>query len=90
MKTINYPEMQGYLEANIQAVNTCLSKKPYRVISKFPLPIKQGVESAGFVSKIGANNIPNKNAGYCKYYMTSSAFEKLCENNNVVLNILLD
>lgn len=88
--TINYPEMWGNSEAEIQAENTFIGKKSYRVVSKKPIEIKRGIEAAGKVDEIGANNIPNKRAGWYKYYMTQSAFEKLASNNSITLNCLLD
>ena len=85
MVTINYPEMQGTSEAEIQAE---YSFGKYRVTSKKELPIKRGVTFNGKVSEFGSSMIPNKRAGWFKYYMTPLAFDKMKEE--VVLNILLD
>lgn len=88
--TINYPEMHGNSNADIQAETTCLTNKPYRVTSKFQLPITQGVSYNGQVGVFGSNNVPNKRAGYYKYYLTRNAFNRLIKNHLVVLNCLLD
>lgn len=88
--TINYPEMWGNSEAEMQAENTCIGNRPYRVTSKQPIVISRGIEAAGQVGEFGANMTPNKRVGWFKYYMTKSAFDKLTKNNAVVLNCLLD
>jgi adenylosuccinate synthase len=87
---INYQEMWGEQECDIQAEHTGIGSKPYRITSKFPLPASQGVESAGQVGEYGANMTKNKRVGWYKYYMTRKAFEKLHKTNKVVLNCLLD
>ena len=87
MKTINYPEMWGYTEAPIQA-EFCMSK--YTVTSKTEIPVTRGIVFNSIVDKIGANNCPNKRAGWFKYYMTENAFERFCKSNNVQVNCYLD
>jgi len=88
--TLNYPEMWGNSQAEIQAEFTGIGSKPYRVTSKNPITISRGIEPSGQVGEFGANNTPNKRVGWYKYYMTKNAFNKLVEANKVTLNALLD
>jgi len=88
--TLHYPEMQGNSIADIQAENTCIGSRPYRVTSRNPLHISRGIDFNGLVGEIGANNTPNKRVGWHKYYMTKSAFRNLTKTHEVVLNCLLD
>ena len=88
---INYPEMWGNSESEIQAEFTGIGKKPYRVTSRDILIISLiGVEYNGQVKEFGANNVPNKRKGWHKYYMTKKAFQNLTKSHKVVLNCLLD
>ena len=86
---VNYPEMWGYTEKNIQAEYSGYGNK-YRVTSKKPIEIKRGIESNGIVGEIGANGVKNKRVGWYKYYMTESAFKNFCKTNDLTLNALLD
>lgn len=88
--TLNYPEMCGDSGANIQAEFTGIGSKPYRVTSITQLPIKRGVEDIGIVDKYGSSMMPNKRAGWFKYYMTARAFYALKNQYDVTLNALLD
>ena len=85
--TVNYPEQWGETEAPIQA-EFVLGK--YRVTSKTEIAVTRGITFNGIVDKIGANNYPNKRAGWFKYYLTVNAFERFCKSNNVQINCLLD
>lgn len=87
--TLNYPEMHGEIECDVQAEYSAILTK-YRVVSKNIIHIKKGIKFDSVVDKIGANNRPNKRAGWFKYYMTKKAFDKFLEENKVVQNILLD
>lgn len=88
--TINYPEMWGDSVAEIQAENTCIGSRPYRVTSKQPLTVSRGVEPCGQVGEFGENMTKNKRVGWFKYYMTRKAFENFTKTNAVELNCLLD
>lgn len=88
--TTHYPEMWGTSTGEIQAENTCIGSKPYRVKSKAPLEISRGVEYTGLVGEFGSGMVRNKDVGWHKYYMTEKAFDKLVKENGVVLNCLLD
>jgi hypothetical protein len=84
---INYPEMHGSSDADIQAQ---YSLGKYRVTSKTELNESQGIRFDGLVSEFGSSHIRNKRAGYFRYYMTKYAFDKFCKTNDLTLNILLD
>ncbi len=84
---LHYPEMWGETDSEITA-EFCLGK--YRVTSKKEIPVSRGIEFCGLVGLIGSNSVPNKRAGWHKYYMTPNAFEKFSSTNKVVLNALLD
>ena len=84
---INYPEMHGTTNDTIQA-EFVLGK--YRVKSLNQLPLGKGIKYDGVVPELGSSNIPNKNAGHHKYYMTPAAFDKFSKSNELTLNILLD
>lgn len=88
--TINYPEMWGNSDSEIQAEHTGIGSKPYRVTSKKEILVSRGIEFNGIVSLIGANQTPNKRAGWFKYYMTPKAFERFSKSNHITLNCLLD
>jgi hypothetical protein len=88
--TLNYPEMWGDSDANIQAEYTGIGGKPYRVTSITPLPIKRGIEYNGTVGEYGSSMMPNKRAGWFKYYMTARAFYALKNQYDITLNSLLD
>lgn len=85
----NYTEMHGELANDIQAEYISFLGK-YRVKSKNELGKGRGITADGQVGAIGANSVPNKNAGWFRYYMTPKAWEKLIATNDVVLNLLLD
>ena len=87
--SLNYPEMHGYMEGDIQATFSPIMGK-YRVTSKYELKTSKGVNFDGIVDEFGANNQPNKNKGFFKYYMTKKAFDMFVKNNKTVLNIYLD
>lgn len=86
---LNYPEMNGEIDCDIQAEYSAIVNK-YRVVSKNKLTIKMGIKFDSVVSERGANDCVNKRAGWFKYYMTKKAFDKFIESNKVIQNILLD
>ena len=89
MTTVNYPEMWGQTTDEIQAQYSEIVDK-FRVTSKNEIKVTRGIKYRGKVPEIGANNTPNKRAGWHTYYMTESAFNKFQQNNDVILNSLLD
>lgn len=89
MIATHYPEMQGETTAHIQARFTGLTSKPYTVVSKKPIPASRGIVYDGPVCPIGANNCPNRLAGWHKYHMTTKAFEAFEKANFVTLICLL-
>ena len=87
--TLNYPEMHGEIECDVQAEYSAIVNK-YRVVSKSIIPQTMGIKFDSVVDRLGANNQPNKRVGWFKYYMTKKAFDKFLKTNKVVQNILLD
>jgi len=87
--TINYPEMWGTTSDNIQAEYSGITDR-YIIRSLNEITIKRGIKYNGVISKTGANNMPNKLAGWHKYYMTPKAFSIFEKQNQVILNLLLD
>lgn len=87
----NYPEMWGHTEDEIQVeFRALIGKYVIRCKKQLELPLKQGVMFDSIISEIGANNTPNRYAGWYKYFFTRKAFEKFSKENNLTLNMLLD
>jgi len=87
--TLNYPEMHGNIENDLQAEYISFLGK-YRVTSKNEIEVKQGIVFNSVVAEFGANHVKNKNQGWFKYYFTPKAFYKFQSNNHIILNRLLD
>lgn len=89
MTTVNYPEMYGASKATIQAELSSATGR-YIVRSEKPLTVSRGITFDGIISETGANNRPNRLAGWHRYYFTKAAFDKFEKANSLTLNILLD
>jgi len=83
-------DMQGECHDEIQARLCYWPKGHLMITTKNPIKITRGIKSDGLVSEIGANNVPNKRAGYHKYYMTRLAFDNFCKSNKVTIITFLD
>lgn len=88
--TIHNVDMQGECRDEIQARLCYWPKNHFMITTKNPIKITRGIKSDGVVGEIGANGIPNKRAGYHKYYMTRLAFDNFCKSNKVTFITFLD
>jgi len=83
-------DMQGECHDDIQARLCYWPKDHFMITSKKPVKISRGIKSDGVVGEIGANNVPNKRAGYHKYIMTRLAFDNFCKSNKVTFSTYFD